>query len=340
MNDSIQKLIAAMLIFAAGVYTAHFLGLMNSATSPAISRERPLPEVTATPAGYWTLPDSLTLCGERIPLEDRRIWEMLDREFQITLWDRAQVVMYLKRAERYFDFISSKLSAAGMPDDLKYLAVAESALITYSRSNKGARGPWQFMVLAARSNGLRRNGVIDERLNFDRSTEAALRNLKRLHAKFGSWSLAMAAYNGGETRLRRAIQEQQTDDYFRLNLPVETERYLFRIAAIKIIMENPEKYGYQLAPEELYRPIRADAVRLRLLKSLDLMQLAAAIGTDFKDIKERNPQFLRDYIPPGEHTLFVPAGSGIKAVAYLKSNSGEVTQARLVRSERAPVTRH
>ena len=340
MNDSIQKLIAAILLFAAGVYTAHFLGLINSATSPAISRVRPLPEVAATPAGVGTLPDTLTLCGERIPLEDRRVWEMLDREFQITLWDRAQVIMYLKRAERYFDFISNKLAAADMPDDLKYLAVAESALITYSRSNKGARGPWQFMVLAARSNGLRRNGAIDERLNFERSTEAALRNLKRLHAKFGSWSLAMAAYNGGETRLRKAIQEQKTNDYFRLNLPVETERYLFRIAAIKIILENPEKYGYLLAPEELYRPVRADAVRLQLLKALDLLQLAAAVGTDFKDIKERNPQFLRDYIPPGEHTLFVPAGSGMKAVAYLESNSGKVARATLVRSERTSINRH
>jgi len=340
MDNSIQKLISALLIFAAGVYTAHYLGLMHSATSPAISRERPLPEITVSPVEYWTLPETLTLCGERIPLEDRHTWEMLDREFHITLWDRAQVVMYLKRAGRYFNTISKKLAAAGMPDDLKYLAVAESALITYSRSDKGARGPWQFMVLAARSNGLRRNGAIDERLNFERSTDAAIRNLKRLYEKFGSWSLAMAAYNGGETRLRKAIEEQNTSDYFRLNLPIETERYLFRIAAIKIIMENSERYGYTLTKEELYRPIRTDAVHIRLNGSLDLGELAAAVGTDFKEIKERNPQFLRDYIPPGEHTLFVPAGSGMSAVAYLSGKSEKVQRAKLVRSERKVVDRH
>ena len=340
MNHSMQKLISAILIFAAGVYTAHFLGLMKSTTAPAISKERPLPEITVSPMIDWTLPETLTLCGERIPLEDRRIWEMLDREFHITLWDRAQVVMYLKRAERYFQRISEKLAAAQMPDDLKYLAVAESALITYSRSNKGARGPWQFMVLAARSNGLRRNGAIDERLNFERSTDAAIQNLKRLHAKFGSWTLAMAAYNGGETRLRRAIEEQNTSDYFRLNLPIETERYLFRIAAIKIIMEDPARYGYVLAKKELYRPIRTDAVQVRLIRSLDLMHLAVAVGSDFKDMKERNPQFLRDYIPPGDHTLFVPAGSGLQALAYLNGQSEKVTWAKLVRSERNPVDRH
>lgn len=340
MDKSIQKLLSAVLIFAAGAYAAHFFGLMSGATAPVISRERPLPEIALNPAVDWALPDTLTLCGERIPLEDRRIWEMLDREFHITLWDRAQVYMYLKRAGRYFDSISSKLVASEMPDDLKYLAVAESALITHSRSNKGARGPWQFMVLAARSNGLRRNGAIDERLNFEQSTEAAIRNLKRLHDKFGSWALAMAAYNGGETRLRRAIQEQNTSDYYRLNLPIETERYLFRIAAIKIIMENPEKYGYALPNEELYRPIRYDAVHTRLKRPLDLVELAAAVGTDFKGIKERNPQFLRDYIPPGEHTLFVPPGSGMAAVNFLAGINGKIAWARLVRSERNPIKRH
>ena len=340
MNHAIQKLVSAVLIFAAGAYAAHFLGWTNSATSPAISRERPLPEIALPSPADRTLPESLTLCGERIPLEDRRIWEMLDREFHITLWDRAQVVMYLKRAARYFDLISDKLAAAGMPDDLKYLAVAESALITHSRSSKGARGPWQFMVGAARSNGLRRNGSIDERLNFELSTDAAIRNLKRLHKKFGSWSLAMAAYNGGETRLRKAIEGQNTTDYYRLNLPIETERYVFRIAAIKVILENPEKYGYVLAEQELYHPIRTDAVRVRLRSSLDLQGLADAANTDFKELKELNPQFIRDYIPPGVHTLSLPAGNGSAAVAYLQNESGKVAQAILVRSERYRVVRH
>ena len=340
MDKSIQKLISAVLIFAAGVYTAYFLGLINGATAPAISRERPLPETAVSNAIDWSAPATLTLCGEPIPLEDRRVWEMLDREFHITVWDRAQVVMYLKRAARYFDRISQKLAAAGLPDDLKYLAVAESALITYSRSNKGARGPWQFMVLAARSNGLRRNGSIDERLNIEHSTDAAIRNLKRLHAKFGSWSLAMAAYNGGETRLRKAIAEQGTSDYYRLNLPIETERYIFRIAAIKIIMEDPEKYGYVLAKEQLYRPIRTDTVQIELKRSLDLVDFAAAIGTDFKDLKERNPQFIRDYIPPGAHTLFLPPGSGLAATNYLKSKDQMVAQVKLVQSERNTTRRH
>ena len=105
-------------------------------------------------------------------------------------------------------------------------------------------------------------------------------------------------------------------------------------------MENPARYGYVLAKEDLYRPIRTDAVEARLKKPLDLVQLAAAVGTDFKEIQERNPQFIRDYIPPGDHTLFVPAGSGLRAVAYLNSESESVTWAKLVRTERNTIDRH
>ena len=109
-----------------------------------------------------------------IPLENPQVWEMLDREFNITVWDRAQVFMYLKRAGRYFPYIEKKLSEAGMPMDLKYLAVAESALLTHSQSRKGAKGMWQFMKLAARSSGLRKDRIVDERLNFEHSTERPL----------------------------------------------------------------------------------------------------------------------------------------------------------------------
>ena len=193
-----------------------------------------------------------------------------------------------------------------MPDDLKYLAVAESALLTYSRSKKGAKGPWQFMTLAARSNGLRRDRVVDERLNFERATKAALKNLKRLEEKFGSWALAMAAYNGGETRLRKAIAEQGTTDYYRLNLPIETERYIFRIAAIKIIMEDAEKYGYVLAKEQLYRPVRNDTVQIEVKRSLNLVDFAAAIGTDFKATSRRYPARDITYFDRYGRTLAAP----------------------------------
>jgi hypothetical protein len=335
----IYVVLLALTMFAAGVLTTHYFHTFSAGRETSMAPPQPK-TVTPREHAYFSMPKTLTLCGETMPLQNQHVREMLDREFNITVWDRAQVIMYLKRAGRYFPYIEVKLAEAGLPDDLKYLAVAESALITHSLSRKGARGPWQFMTLAARSNGLRRNSVIDERLNFERATAAAIKNLTRLKEKFSSWMLAMAAYNTGETRLSRAIKNQQTDDYFRLNLPIETERYVFRIAAIKIIMENPGQYGYALPKEQMYAPPRFDAIDITLNSALNIVSFAEAIGTDFKDIKERNPQFLRDYIPSGSHTVMVPPGTGMLAVAYLKSLNPKTKKARLVYSDRKPVDTH
>jgi hypothetical protein len=340
MDKLFLNIIFAVLIFAAGMYTATFIDSMNGAPTTPQNNPQTYPLPTNPAAIGLSFPETLTLCGEPVPLEDRRVWEMLDREFQITVWDRAQVYMYLKRATRYFPFIESKLAEAGLPDDIKYLAMAESALLTYSLSKKGAKGPWQFMTLAARSNGLRRDAIIDERLSFERSTEAALKYLMQLYDKFGSWALAMASYNSGETRVRKAIKNQGTDDYYRLNLPLETERYVFRIAAIKIVIENHRQYGYELSPVQAYRPKRYDAVEVKLRETLDLAGLAQAIGIDYKDIKERNPQFLRDYVPTGLHTVLVPVGDGMKTVDYLKSKSGTVARVALIISDREPIDIH
>ena len=147
------------------------------------------------------------LSGEPMPLENRRVWEMLDREFTMAVSNRAQVFMWLKRAGRYFPYIEKKLAEAGMPEDLKYLAVAESALLTRIRSRKGAMGPWQFMAYTARRNGLRKDRMMDERLDFERATEAALKYPKRLKGIFGTWSLALAAYNCGDVRLKKEMKE-------------------------------------------------------------------------------------------------------------------------------------
>ncbi|MBW1697136.1 MAG: transglycosylase SLT domain-containing protein [Deltaproteobacteria bacterium] len=263
------------------------------------------PRVTDFP-----LPKTVSLCGERMPLEDRRVWEMLDREFTISVYDRAQVIMWMKRAGRYFPYIEKKLAEAGMPDDLKYLALAESALIGYVRSRAGAKGYWQFMARTARRRGLRKDRMVDERLHFELSTEAALRHLRYLKKKFGSWTLAMAAYNCGESRLKREIKHQRVKDYYRLNLPVETERYIFRIAAIKIIMENPEDFGYHLPPERIYKPLEVDVVRVKSTARLHLSDVAEALDTDFKTLKELNPHILGYHLPTGRFYMKVPAGKG------------------------------
>jgi membrane-bound lytic murein transglycosylase D len=252
---------------------------------------------------------------------------MLDRELTIAVWDRAQVFMWLKRAGRYFPYIEEKLAEAGMPGDLKYVPVAESALITNIKSRRRAVGLWQFMSRTARRYGLRKNRLIDERLDFERSTEAAIKYLDRLHSEFGNWTLALAAYNCGDASLKREIRNQKVKDFYRLDLPLETERYIFRIAAIKAIMENPVQYGFHLPPEHIYPPHWYDTVPVKISRRLKFTDLALALDTDFKALKELNPQFLRNYLPRGNYRIKVPPGFGPKVVAALqelgKGGSGQ-----------------
>jgi LysM repeat protein len=262
-----------------------------------------------------------------MPLENPDVFEMLDREFTVMVWDHARVFMLLKRAARYFPLIEKALRDAGMPDDLKYLAVAESSLIPYARSSSGALGHWQFIPETGQKKGLRKDQSMDERLAFERSTQAAIFYLTQLKEMFGSWTLAMAAYNCGENRLQKEIGEQKVSDYYRLNLPTETERYIFRIAAIKIIMENPRRYGYILPEDQLYKPLKFDTVTVNVSSSIHITDLAQAIGTDFKVIKELNPELLGYYLPTGQYSIKVPAGSGANALAALVQLTHEAPEA-------------
>ncbi len=301
----LSRLTVLLLVFSA------LSGLFRSPVFSAQEAVYPL-------FGDFPLPKSLSLCKEPMPLKNRHVLEMLDREFNISVWDRAQVFLWLKRAGRYFPYIEKRLAEAGMPGDLKYLAVAESALLIQIRSGKGAVGPWQFMTHTARHNGLRKDRRVDERRDFERSTEAALKYLKRLKDIFGTWTLALAAYNCGETRMKKEIKRQKVKDYYNLRLPQETERFIFRIAAIKIIMENPKRYGYSLAPERTYRPIKCDAVPVSLRIPLPITDVAQALGTTFKALKDLNPQILGYFLPTGRYTLRVPTGSGSGLANVLK----------------------
>jgi hypothetical protein len=290
------------------------LVVMSLRSSISTAEEPTAPEVLPD----FPLPGSISLCDESIPLENRRVLEMLDREFTIAVWDRAQVFLWLKRAGRYFPYFEEKLYEAGMPDDLKYMAVAESALITDIKSRKRAAGLWQFMSRTGRRYGLRKNRMLDERLDFEQSTEAAINYLRRLHDEFGNWTLTLAAYNCGDSFLKREIRKQKVKDFYRLDLPLETERYVFRITAIKIIMENQRQYGFSLPPEQVYPPNWYDSVPVKISKRLNLTDLALALDTDFKVLKELNPQFRRNYVPKGKHQIKVPPGFGPKVVVALQ----------------------
>jgi membrane-bound lytic murein transglycosylase D len=285
----------------------------------ALSRSSPAQNIYYPLISDFPLPKSVDLCDEPIPLERRHAWEMLYREFTIAIWNRAQVFLWLKRGGRYFPLIERKLAESSMPLDLKYLAVAESSLLPTVRSPKGAVGMWQFIAKTGRLNGLRVDRSIDERRSVQRSTEAAIRYLKSLKEIFGNWTLALAAYNCGEEALQNKIEEQGTVNYYRLNLPLETKRFIFRIAAIKIIMENPERYGYNIAPEHFYEPITYDTVPVTVQSSILISSIAQALVTDFKAIKEMNLHILGKQLPEGRYNIYVPSGFGPKMLEILSS---------------------
>lgn len=310
-EDFMYSLLSYLRLMASILIINLLLMLLPSFTFPGQESGNPILD-------DFPLPKSISLFGESMPLANRHVWEMMDREFTISVWDRAQVFMWIKRAGRYLPYIEKKLAEEGMPDDLKYLAIAESSLITHIRSKKGALGTWQFMAHTARRNGLRKDRVMDERLDFERSTEAALRYLKHLKEMFGTWTLAMAAYNCGEACVEKEIKMQKVRDYYRLRLPQETERFVFRIAAVKIIMENPKRYGYNLTPTRIYEPIRYDKVQVKIKVPILIVDVAKNLGTDFKIFKEFNPQIRGYYLPTGHYTIKVPYGLGSRLVTVLK----------------------
>jgi membrane-bound lytic murein transglycosylase D len=274
---------------------------------------------------YYSFPTNLTLCGEPVPLHDRKFWEMMDREFTLAVYDRAQVFLLLKRSTRFFPYIESQLKAKGMPDDLKYLMVAESAMRPVVFSNKGAAGHWQFMEKTGKRFNLRKNSQIDERLDLAKSTEAALSYLKLLYNLFGKWNLAMAAYNCGEERVKEEISQQGENDYYRLDLPQETERYIFRILAAKVILSDPASYGYQLPDGYGYPPEAFDLVTFYLPHPVHLRDLARGCGSFYKELKELNVELQGSTLSSGTHHLKIPPGKSSSCERNLKGwikNSG------------------
>ena len=264
---------------------------------------------TRPPLSSYRLPQEVSLCGERVPLEDRNVWENLDREFLVTLDSEAQVLLWMKRAKRYFPHIEKKLKEMGLPDDLKYITITESGLRPYAVSSSGASGIWQFIASTGEKYGMKRNRVIDERFDFFKATEGALTYLKSLYEEFKSWTLAMAAYNAGENRVRKEIDLQKTKDYFYLDLPMETERYVYKIAVAKVILSEPEKYGFHLEKNEFYDLLQVERVPIELTQPLPIIDVARAVGFFYKEIKEMNPQLSEETIPPGTHVLNLPPGT-------------------------------
>jgi hypothetical protein len=227
----------------------------------------------------------------------------------VSLDNSDDVILWLKRANRYFPHIEKVLKNNSLPNDLKYIVIAESSLKPLATSNKGAVGFWQFIENTGSKYGMKINDDIDERRNFFISTEAAINYLKDIHEMFDSWTLAAAAYNMGEEGIKTEMLMQKVSNYYQLYLNQETQRYVFRILAAKIILSNPEKYGYYLTEEDLYKPLQFDSVEITANQPVPLHIVAQAANTYFKVIKDLNPHIKNYYLAIGKYNILVPKGS-------------------------------
>ena len=241
------------------------------------------------------IPDELYIFGERVPMEIYHVHERFVRELLVNVYWQSNIILLMKRANRYFPVIVPILEEMGAPLDLKYLALAESAF-THAVSPAGARGFWQFLRGTAIYMGLEVNDFVDERYHLERSTRAAVRYMRANYERFGSWTLAAAAYNTGQGNIRRHIQNQQTRDYYEMHLPEETMRYVFRILALKTIFENPMKYGIILREQDMFPPIPTRTVVVDTAIT-NLFAFAREQGTTFQQLRALNPWLRRDRLP-------------------------------------------
>ncbi|RIJ42048.1 lytic transglycosylase domain-containing protein [Pontibacter oryzae] len=253
------------------------------------------------------LPTAMSFAGEPVPLHIPDVAERLDRELLVNSYLHATTMLGLKRMQRYVPEIRAMLRDNNVPEDFIYLALAES-LFGHVTSPAGAAGFWQLMPETARGYGLTVNKEVDERFHVQKATVAAIRYLKTARARFGSWTNAAASYNRGMAGLDRALDRQGVESYYDLYLNDETSRYMFRILALKEVLGNPQKYGFDLAEENGYQPLPYREMEVKSSIS-DLPAFAKAQGTNYKTLRLYNP-WVKGYqltVPDGkQYVLALP----------------------------------
>ena len=261
----------------------------------AILKTAPNPELQ-THKGYkikaLKLPSGLNLAGERVPVEINDIKERMERELLVNTYWQSNGILLLKRVNRYFPILEPLLAKYNLPDDFKFLALAESGF-TDETSSAGAAGIWHFMRTTGKEYGLEINENVDERYNIEKSTKVAAEYLIKAKEKLGSWTLAAAAYNAGNRGVSRRLEAQEVNNYYDVKLPDETERYIFRILALKEIITNPKKYGFIFDKEDLYTLRETRLVKVDTAIS-NLTLFAKEFGMNYKELKIHNP-WLREH---------------------------------------------
>lgn len=291
-----MKSIILRILFLVAVVTTGFF-LLNLTKVKPDSTEKPITAkdsiiVSKSVSDTYEVkaikvPEYIEFAGERVPLEKADIFERLDRELLVNTYWQSNALLLMKRANKFFPLIEPLLKKYNLPDDFKYLCVAESALIQVP-SHKGAAGYWHFLRATGRQYGLEVNDNVDERYNLELSTKAAAKYLNDSKRKFGSWTLAAAGYNAGNARISKRLKEQKVSNYYDLLLNVETGRYVFRILALKEIMTNPKKYGFLYEKEDLYTFPKVKEIIVDTAID-DIADFAKQYNITYKELKLVNP---------------------------------------------------
>ena len=248
-------------------------------------------------------PANMNFCGEKVDLKSEDIWERMDKELLKNIYWQSNTMLYLKRANKFFPIIEPILKANNIPNDFKYLAVIESGLEDVV-SPSGAAGFWQILKSTAKEYGLEVNPAIDERYNLEKSTKVACEYLRDAFEKFGSWTMAAASYNKGQNGISRLIEKQGTNNYYNLHLNSETSRYVFRIIAVKEILENPKQYGFIYREKDLYVMPKYKTIEIDATIS-DLADFATANGTNYKLLKQLNPWLRNTSLPDKSRRKYI-----------------------------------
>ena len=283
--------LAAVAVVVCGLF-------IQAIQSPEVTSQPPETSSSAEQQSSQTLrvealalPSNMTFAGEKVPLQDTDVRERLDREIHVNTYWHSNMLLMIKKANRFFSEIEPLLKKYNLPDDFKYLAVAESGLDNVT-SHAGASGFWQFMKATGKEYGLEINNYVDERYNLELATKVAAQYLINSKELFGSWTNAAAAYNAGNAGITKQMKRQDATDYYSLLLNSETGRYVFRILAFKEILSNPEKYGFYVDQQDLYQAIPTKTIIIDTPVT-DFAKFAKQQGINYKILKIHNP-WLRD----------------------------------------------
>lgn len=279
------------LFGAVGLLTGILLFVLFTSSVPQAQENNPTEEPVVN--CFKSVPTSLTFANESVPIEDIEVYERLDREIHVNTYFHSSTIQKIKLAARWFPIIEPILQENNIPDDFKYLAVAESGLVLDAASPAGAKGMWQFMPSTGKEYGLTINSYIDERYHPEMATRAACKYLKDAYDKFGNWTLVAAAYNMGQSGLSRDLGNQEVDSYYDVLLNSETSRYVFRILALKTILSDPASYGFCYDATDLYEPWATKTVTVDSTIE-DLVAFAKEKKTTYKTLKYYNPWMRSD----------------------------------------------